>query len=780
MAIAEPEQPARGWWAWLVFTGGGLVAAALYAANIAPAAAFAIVGVGAILALFLGPRWHAAEPRRPWQLLAYACVCFTIGALVRPFVAEGSGPLSLLADLFTVPGYLLMMWGLTTFLSVRRGIERHSLIDGSIVCVGAAVGSALLFAVPAASIGGRPVAVSALAGMYPLFDAVLVLLVADLAFTTAKSQPSFVLLVLSVVFTLIGDIAYAIIGVAGELYSSRFLDLPFVFGFVMIGAAAVHPSAPDLSRAVPLPVQAWSWPRLMLIVPAIAVPFVLTATIAGHSPLYRILLGLGGALIVALLLLRAVSAVQSYAAAQRRYQHQATHDPLTGLPNRRMLTTAIDEMRAGGFGPDTSVWMFFLDLDGFKFVNDSWGHSAGDQLIIEVGRRMRAALPSAAVVARVGGDEFVVVAVGNHVEAMQVANDIMSCLHAPFHVGSAEVVIGGSMGIASSPAKTAATVTAEALMRDADTALYRTKSERRGRWTVFDESMHEAVLKRIELEGALRAALADEKLHIAYQPIIDLPTGRLAGAEALVRWNHPERGPIPPDVFIPIAEDSSLIATLGSWVLRRSIQQLATWRTYGTVSADFSMSINISPRQLTDPNLPDLVADALIRWRVPANRVILEITESVMIEGSVTTDQVLRELRDLGVWLSVDDFGTGFSALGYLRRYPVTGVKIDRSFVAGLGTSAEDGEIVRAVTAMGHALGLSVVAEGVETALHRDVLATLGVTLGQGWLWGRPVEPDEFAVRWGPAGVEGQPDEWLPGHPGPDQAARPGSNSYSQ
>jgi diguanylate cyclase (GGDEF)-like protein len=740
----------RSAWVWLVFIALGVIATALYAANVAPAPAFLYTGASCVVALGIGPRWHKVRPRRPWQLLRYAMACFLFGSLVRPLVAGSHGPLIYLSSLFTVPGYLLMITSLGYFLYARRGIERNALIDGLIVCVGAVAGTIVLFTVPSSSIPGRSLGISLLAGLYPLFDAVLILLTANLAFTTAARRPSFVLLVVTMTLIFCGDLSYAIIGIHGTLYGNRLLDLPFLLSFTMLGAAALHPSAADLVRITPLPIQDWSWRRLLLIVPPMAVPFVLTATTTNAQPVERVVLGIGGAVIVALLLTRAVSAVQSYAAAQRRYQHQATHDPLTGLPNRRMLTPAVERIVAPSAEDGSLVWMFFLDLDGFKFINDSYGHTVGDQLIIQMGRRLEAHMPAGATLARVGGDEFVVVQLGGKPAAMALAQRIMDCVQEPLQVGNAEVVISASMGIACADPRSDLTVSAESLMRDADTAMYKTKAEGRGGWTVFDASMHRAVLERIEIEAALRSALALDQLHLVYQPIVDLPTGLPLGAEALIRWDHPERGPIPPGMFIPIAEQSSLIAQIGTWVLRKAIRQVAEWRAAGSVKEDFWMSINVSARQFTDTGLPGLIAEELMQQGLPARCVVLEITESLMVEGSDGTEQVIRDLRALGLRISVDDFGTGFSALGYLRRHPVTGVKIDRSFVAGLGANSEDEEIVRAVVAMSTALGLTVVAEGVETTGQRDVLAGLGVPLGQGWLWGRGVRAEQFVEQWSP------------------------------
>jgi diguanylate cyclase (GGDEF)-like protein len=733
---------------WIGLLGIGSAATALWAFDVLPGLAFPLVGGLSCAAWAFGPRLHDARPRRPWRLLTAAALFFLVGVVVRALVQTEPYPLAQLGDAFSVCGFGFFIAAMVTFLN-RWGINRHALLDGLIVCIGAAIASALLFVLPAVGIPGRPLLVSLLAGLYPLLDVVIVLLGVNLAFTTAVRQPAFVLLGGMMLMMLAGDLGYAIIGRNGDLNGPRLMPLPFLLAFTLGGAAALHPAARALAQATPLPIQAWSAARMLVIGPALAVPFVLTVLLAHETPLSRWILGAGGAAIVALLLLRASDAVQSHAAAQRRFEHQATHDPLTGLPNRRLLGIMVDRL-LGGTGPG-DVWMFYLDLDGFKLVNDSWGHPAGDRLITEVGARLRHALPAAATVARVGGDEFVVVQRCAEPAAMADARHIMECVERPLRLTGpegtdADVVIGASMGIVRAERHG----TAEALMRDADTAMYRAKEQGRNRWTVFDASMRDAVRERVEIEVALRAAVAQEQLSIAYQPIVDLTDGlgeRTVGAEALVRWEHPVRGWIGPNMFIAVAEDANLISALGAWVLRESVLQVARWRADGTVGEDFWMSVNVSPRQLGDAAFADRLVTVLEQARVPAGNLVLEITESVMVEGSELTERLLRRLRELGVRISVDDFGTGFSALGYLRRHPVTGVKIDRSFVGGLGTSTEDEEIVRAVVAMSSALHLAVVAEGVETTAQRDVLAALGVPLAQGWLWGKAVPAEDFAAR---------------------------------
>lgn len=399
---------------------------------------------------------------------------------------------------------------------------------------------------------------------------------------------------------------------------------------------------------------------------------------------------------------------------------------------------AADRMLAAPSSPP--VWVFFLDLDEFTLVNDSWGHDAGDRVLAEVAHRLRRAAPRGGVLARLGGDEFVLLLAAERAVAEATADRLLDALNTPLSVDGTEVVVTASIGLATGER------TAERLLRDADTAMYRAKADGRRRWVVFDPAMRRHVRDRLEIEGALRHALAHGELQVAYQPIVRLDTGAVLGAEALIRWRHPERGPVPPATFIPIAEDAGLIADLGELVLADALRWTATWRRAGVVGEEFWISVNVSARQLRDDRIVRTVRRELAATGLPACALTLEITESVMLDESEVTRRVLLDLRALGVRLVVDDFGTGFSALGYLRRHPVTGVKIDRSFVDGLGRGSGDEVIVRAVVAMAAALGLSVVAEGVELEEQRALLSAFGVTHGQGYLWGMAVDPAAFAT----------------------------------
>lgn len=751
----------------VVFAVVGVVCIVVYGVGGSPAlaaVAFAVVGVGGCVSMLLGPRLHGTSPDRPWRLIVAASAVFLVGALVRPWASEQHGLTVAVADAFTLPGYVLLFAGIAALLRARNGVDRHALLDGLLVCIGAGLVSMTVFAVPAVRVVDRPVLISVFAGIYPLLDVVLLLLLVNLGFTTAVRQPSFRLLAGGVALLLAGDLGYAVIGARGELSGPAWLDLPFLGCYVLFGCAALHPSMVDLGRALPRPVQAWSWRRLVLLLPALFIPSVLV--MAGpRSGAERVMVGVGAAAMVLLLVVRAATAVTAYSRAQEVFRYQAMHDGLTGLPNRVAVTNAVEHLIGTQRPEGRPVWLFFLDLDGFKMVNDSWGHDAGDRLLVEVGRRLRAATPSGGALGRLGGDEFVVAATAWPDEAAGIGEQLMAMMVEPLQVGGAEIIVSASLGMAHWDGA----ATADALMRDADTAMYRAKTEGRRRRVVFDPSMRRQVRERVELEQSLARALARGELWMAYQPIVQLSDGALAGAEALMRWDHPSRGPVPPATFIPIAEEAGLIADIGDWALRQALAAATGWRRDGLVADDFWMSVNASPRQLRDDRLLRTVREVLAATGLPAAALVLEITESVMLDESAATELVLAQLRSLGVRLVVDDFGTGFSALGYLRRHPVTGVKIDRGFVDGLGRNSEDEEIVRAVVAMSTALGLSVVAEGVETVAQRTMLGALGVSLAQGWLWGRAVPAEEFALRHSAGGP-------LPAiGPGPDRRSLTGS-----
>jgi diguanylate cyclase (GGDEF)-like protein/PAS domain S-box-containing protein len=426
--------------------------------------------------------------------------------------------------------------------------------------------------------------------------------------------------------------------------------------------------------------------------------------------------------------------------------HQASHDALTGLPNRAELLA----LMAAAFAAQEPMALLFIDLDRFKWINDSLGHEAGDVLLIEVADRLRRVLRPGDVVARLGGDEFVVLAHGVHraSTAVAVADRIAETLRRPVMLpGGRESYASASIGIAIAGPDDGP----DTLLRDADTAMYEAKAQGGGSYALFTPSMRAATVRHHELEAALRRAVQDGDLTVVYQPEIRLVDGTIRAFEALVRWNDPTWGAVPPSEFVPIAEESDLIVDLGVVVLRQALADAATWPRLADGTRPV-LAVNVSRRQLVQPTFPAVVASLLAEAGVPASSVCLEVTETALTQNVESVVTTLHELRHLGVSIAIDDFGTGHASLTYLTRLPVDVLKVDRLFVSGLGRDDRSAAIVGAVAAMGRAFALSVVAEGVEDDIQLAALRALDVDLAQGYLFSRPVAADAVAELVHPAG----------------------------
>ncbi len=429
--------------------------------------------------------------------------------------------------------------------------------------------------------------------------------------------------------------------------------------------------------------------------------------------------------------------------AQARAQHLADHDALTGLPNRRLLEDRLTQALALSYRNRKNTAVMFVDLDRFKNINDSLGHSVGDSVLREVAGRLVHQLRVGDTICRIGGDEFVVVLpeAKRSSDVAHVAQKVIEQLSQPVTVEERELVVTCSIGIAVYPDDGR---DAESLIRNADAAMYHAKELGRANYQFFTEQMNQAASRRLALENDLRRALGKDELRVHYQPIVDTRSGRVASHEALARWQHPKRGLVHPAEFIQLAEETGIILKLGEWVLRESCR----WSTFIGAERGIQIAVNLSARQFNHPQLPKVVARALKETGLPPRLLELEITESTAMQQTDVTLRTLKKLKSLGVSIAIDDFGTGYSSLSYLRRFPVDKVKIDRSFVAEVPADRDQGALVSAIVALAHALQIRVVAEGVETEAQREFLKACGCDFIQGYLVGRPADADSAAKEY--------------------------------
>ena len=427
--------------------------------------------------------------------------------------------------------------------------------------------------------------------------------------------------------------------------------------------------------------------------------------------------------------------------SQERVEYLATHDALTGLPNRSLFHDRLDLAMAQARRSNSLVALMFMDLDNFKNINDTLGHDVGDELLVEIARRLKEQMRDMDTVARLGGDEFtIVLPETDFVGAERVAERLISAVRQPVRVRHKDLFVSASIGLAFYPDDGE---TRTSLIKAADTAMYRAKNNGRDGFELFKPELQIQMQKQLTMEAALRLALENDELRLVFQPKYSCRDGALVGAEALLRWQHPQLGNIPPEDFIPVAESSGLIREIDRKVMQQVIQALASWRASGLQPVPVAM--NMSARSFQDDSFPDQLSSRLRQYQVPVALIQVEITEGTLLERSATTLGNIEKLRDAGINLSVDDFGTGYSSLSYLKRLPLVELKIDKSFVDGLGSSDKNDEaIARAILAMAAALNLRTVAEGVETEPQRQWLIDNGCDYLQGFLCSRPLEYDEF------------------------------------
>ncbi len=734
---------------------GVLVAASRGSGLLGPVAQSSVelFGLLTLVAVPLGIRLHRPIRRAAWWSTAFALLLFLVELGLRsPAARLGGGhgePLYPL--LVALAAYLTMAVSLTMLASSPDldDVGKLDIVLDGLIAMLAAFSVAWTYLIkPVLSHHGLPLPNRVIEASFPPLDVYLVMIAFRIGFDRrSRRATSGRLLLVSVLLMLVGDIAYTLADVVRVVrIPLRLTDVPYLLAATTFGAAALHPSMRQLAlprrRHLLAPRTLPTSGRLVLVAAALVFPSVVVATDRSSSLSSRLVLGAVAVLTAAVATWRLFRALRTSASSEVRLAHQATHDQLTGLPNRTLagqwITGLLEDPGLAGDG----VAVFFLDLDRFKLVNDTFGHSHGDLLLTEVAARLKSAIGPRGLVARVGGDEFVIVL--DHVPTMEAARReaerVQGCFEAAFSLGEAEVFATASLGVAMRSAGEPL-LGPERLIRDADMAMYQAKEAGRDTICLYDSSMHERIVDRLSFERDLRLAIERDEFHLVYQPIVALSEGapRVIGLEALLRWEGPARGLVPPALFIGVAEDSGLINEIGDWVLHEACARLAAWRAEPGLG-HLHVSVNMSALQLKRESLFTRIRGVLAHNGLPSEALCIELTESLLMESPADGSALLLRLKELGVRLALDDFGTGYSSLAYLKQFPVDYVKVDKSFVDGLTRQdSSDETLVAAVVSMARAIGAVTVAEGVEVPEQEARLRAIGVEGAQGYLYSRPV-----------------------------------------
>ncbi len=761
---ASPERAASNMQRlWKITLFGGLALAAIYFALPgldAKDLAYSAIGVGSTLAMLIGVRKNRPAQPLGWLLLAVANGCFVCGDVVfnvYDLVLHTDIPFPSVADGLYLAGYPFLF--AAVFLISRVRIVRQSRetwADAMIVCVGAVALSWQLLMRSYAHDDtvdwfGRLVTMS-----YPMMDIGVIFIVAGALLSGAARRAADQLVVASMTAMLVGDFIYDVLVLHGSYTTGNLVDATYLVSYVLLAAAALHPS-----MAQPVRVRDVSDEQTRRWIPLVAVAGFVSPTLLLLSRPLRfdvdvpvlaatsiILFGLvvlrfawlyGRTREQAMLLEQRGESLQAALDAQRvleeELRHQAFHDSLTGLPNRALLHDRVGHALAGTPRSGGTAALFFCDLDGFKAVNDSLGHQFGDDLLVLVANRLKGIVRPGDTVARLGGDEFAILI--DNIESVDVATALaarlVGVLREPVTMDGHQARLSASVGVAFGDH----TVDVEQILSEADTAMYEAKASGKDRFSVFEPRMRSRLLDRMAITNSFDGALARDEFFLEYQPQISLTDEHLEGFEALVRWRHPTLGAIGPYRFIPLAEETGFIVELGRWVLQSACREAATW---DDGDAALSVSVNISARQLESDSLVADVESALATSGVDPSRLVLEVTESILVVDPERTAHALSRLRDMGIRIAIDDFGTGYSSLGYLHRFPVDILKIDKSFVDPLDEATEEGAaFVQMILRLARDLRVTTVAEGVESGVQRDALTKLHCHSAQGYLISRPL-----------------------------------------
>jgi diguanylate cyclase (GGDEF)-like protein len=695
-----------------------------------------------VIATIVAARVHRVNRR------FIAAVSAIGGFFAASQIVDGLGDGALyrrISDVLGLCGSICIIISLVNMLSGRASAKIRSVLgDALIVGLGSWLISWVALIEPALRNRDVSLGDSILSGAYqPAGTVVLFLLVLLLFSGSGTRQASVWLVTVAMAFNLGGDVLWGLAS-AGHLGdgATRVSMALYVAAYFTAAGAFFHPTVVWLKRSVDDPMNNRIFGRLILTTSSLIIPIIALAATGPADRIDGLVRSLSALVLAGAVTLRVTQAVRANGRTQADLRLSAQTDALTHLPNRTLLLERINDCLRMAWQSDSHPTLYFVDLDRFKNINDSLGHAAGDEVLKMVAIRLSKAAPEHSTVARLSGDEYVVLdpSTRSPGSSLALAERLLSIFREPLPISQGDVFVTASIGVASlSPSSSSS---AEDLLRHADTAMYRAKDAGRNCLAVYDESMHERVAHRLSVETALYRALDRRELRLFHQPILDLESGDVVGFEALMRWQQADGTMVSPAEFIPIAEDTGTIVPIGSWALLEALTQLRHWIDDGVCSESATMSVNVSPRQLSDPNFPSIVNEALTRSGVSPQLLWLEVTESVMIAEPELALATLRRVRSLGVRIALDDFGTGYSSLSLLQKFPLQRIKIDRAFVHGVADNPNDRSLVRTIVAMGRSLGLDMVAEGVESVHQLQVLSDLGCTKAQGYLISHPVPAD--------------------------------------
>ncbi len=745
---------------WRVYLGLG--AAALGTYLLVPGGAvrdwyfYDLIGLSSVVAIVLATYLYRPRAVQAWLFLAAGQLAFVIGDGLfsyQQYVAH-EAPCPSIADVFYLSGYLLLTIGLSLLVRARASRRNWmAIIDAAVITTSLALACWLFLMNPIAhdqtlSAAGRLISLA-----YPLGDVLLLATILRLSMGTRERPPAYWLLGVGTLLLLVADAAYlGILQQTGDFQSGGIVDLGWLGSYVLWGVAALHPSMASLSAPASEQLPRLTPLRLALLACAsVAAPGMLTVQyVRGASLEIPVVIG-SSALLFLLVIARMASLVLSHEVRSEELQaheerltgeleQRAHYDPRTGLPNREFFLERLGDVLTKNASTRSAVLLF--GIDDLRLFNEGIGHALGDELLRALADRLRRLVRRDDACASLG-DDFAVLVEDSTIESpASIAARLAEALRLPLHLSDGhETMIHISAGAA-----TATGEDATELLRNAEVALSHSKQLNRGSVETFEPGMHKAVFERVVLKGQLERALDEKQFVLFYQPIVDLERGDLWGAEALIRWRHPERGLVPPDEFIPLAEESGLIVPIGQWVLEQALSQAAAWNEKASAEP-FAVTVNLSARQIDSPGLVDTVARALSETGVSPSEIVLEITETVLMDDVDSALRTLFELKGLGVQLAIDDFGTGYSSLQYLRHVPADIIKVPKPFVDDVVTRGSDAyRVANAIVRLGESFGLRTLAEGIEIHEQYDRIRELGCELGQGYYFSQPLPAERVTL----------------------------------